>query len=274
MKRIILTVLTVVVLAVQSASAMSYERASAEARFLTDKMAYELNLDDYQYQQAYDINFNYFYNLNDASDFYGGYWHTRNSALELIFSALQFRNFCRASYFYRPVYIYRSAWTFPIYRRYSRNRFFRPAPPRPPRPRPGYGNRFKPAGRPTPPRPGYDRPRENRPGYSFGNSHNRPGNNKPQWNNRPDNRPNLNNSNDRRNFNNSSNRPDRQNYGNNFNRPSTRQDSRNNRPDFSSRSNRGNFQPSARGNNRRNENNNIQMKRVENKGSFGRIRRM
>lgn len=252
MKRIVLTVITVFVLAVQQAGAMSYERASAEARFLTDKMAYELNLDDYQYQQAYDINFNYFYNLNDASDFYGGYWRTRNSALELIFSALQFRNFCRSTYFYRPVYIYRNAWTFPIYRRYPRTRFFRPAPPRLPRPRPGNGFHFESAGRPTPPRPDYNRPRGDRPDYSIGNSHNKP-DNRPGWNNRPGNRHNFNKRQE--------NRPS-------FN---NRPDKRNNRPDFTTRNNRSNFQPVTRKSNRKNERN-MQVRRVENRGFAGKIR--
>lgn len=173
MKRMILTVVTALLLAVPSANAMSYERASAEARFLTDKMAYELNLDDYQYRKAYDINFNYFYNLNDASDFYGSYWRSRNSALELIFSALQFRNFCRMDYFYRPVYIYRNAWTFPIYRRYPRTRYFRPAPPRPPRPRPGKGFHFESIGGHSPQRPDYDRPRNHRPDNHRPNFENR-----------------------------------------------------------------------------------------------------
>lgn len=310
MKRIILTVLAALVLTVQSASAMSYERASAEARFLTDKMAYELNLDDYQYQQAYDINFNYFYNLNDASDFYGSYWRTRNSALELIFSALQFRDFCRLDYFYRPVYVYRNAWTFPIYRRYPRTRFFRPAPPRPPRP--GYGFHFEPAGRPLAPRPNPGRPGYNRPGYSFGERPDRP-NDRPQWNNRPneqpgnrpDNRPGYNapsqrpgrpdtdytpgnrpgnrpgwngTGQDRPGFN---NRPDFNNRPSSGSRPGN-----DNRPGFNSfpgnRGNRNDFQPGRRGNNfsspsrgnGRESNSTVQMKRVTNGNSFFRGGRM
>lgn len=207
MKRIIFTILAVFALAVPSANAMSYERAASEARFLTDKMAYELNLDDYQYQRAYEINFNYFYNLNDASDFYGSYWRTRNSALGIILSALQFRNFCRLDYFYRPVNIYRNAWSFPIYRRYPRNRFFRPAPPRPPRPpHPQGGFHFESAGRPRPPRQDYNRPRDIRPDRSFNN---------------------IPKSNDRRDF-------MQDNRRNNF-RPSTRSDNRRNENGFQMR---------------------------------------
>lgn len=173
MKQIILTVLTFFVLSVQSADAMSYERAASEARFLTDKMAYELNLDDYQYQRAYEINFNYFYNLNDASEFYGNYWRTRTSALRVILSALQFRNFCRLNYFYRPITLYRNTWIFPIHRRYPRNRFFRPKPPRPARlPRPRRDFRFESAGQTLLPRSDYNRPHNSRPDFRPDNNRN------------------------------------------------------------------------------------------------------
>ena len=37
-------------------SAMSYEQARQQALFLTDKMAYELNLTDDPYEAAYEIN--------------------------------------------------------------------------------------------------------------------------------------------------------------------------------------------------------------------------
>ena len=47
-----------------SANAMSYEQARREALFLTDKMAYELNLNDSQYDAAYEINLDY---LKDRS---------------------------------------------------------------------------------------------------------------------------------------------------------------------------------------------------------------
>ena len=42
-----------------STNAMSFEQARNEALFLTDKMAYELNLTDEQYEAAYEINLDY-----------------------------------------------------------------------------------------------------------------------------------------------------------------------------------------------------------------------
>ncbi len=47
-----------------SANAMSYNAAKNEALFLSDKMAYELNLTPAQYEAVYEINLDY---LNVAS---------------------------------------------------------------------------------------------------------------------------------------------------------------------------------------------------------------
>ena len=54
-----------------SASAMSYEQARERALFLTDKMAYELNLNDEQYEAAYEVNLDYLMSINTYDDIYG-----------------------------------------------------------------------------------------------------------------------------------------------------------------------------------------------------------
>ena len=51
-----------------SAAAMSYEQVRQQALFLTDKMAYELNLTDEQYEAAYEINFDYLMNVRYRAD--------------------------------------------------------------------------------------------------------------------------------------------------------------------------------------------------------------
>ena len=53
MKRYIIT-LIMAIATWQVANAMSYEQARQEALYLTDKMAYELNLNDQQYNDAYE----------------------------------------------------------------------------------------------------------------------------------------------------------------------------------------------------------------------------
>ena len=54
-----------------SANAMSYNAAKNEALFLSDKMAYELNLTAAQYEAVYEINLDYLMSLNGNADIFG-----------------------------------------------------------------------------------------------------------------------------------------------------------------------------------------------------------
>lgn len=47
---------------------MSYTAAKKEALFLSDKMAYELNLTASQYEDVYEINLDYLMNINGRAD--------------------------------------------------------------------------------------------------------------------------------------------------------------------------------------------------------------
>ena len=64
----LLGLITALCFGLASLNAMSYEEARDRARFLTDKMAYELNLNDQQYNDAYEINLDYLMNIRTASD--------------------------------------------------------------------------------------------------------------------------------------------------------------------------------------------------------------
>lgn len=101
-----------------SISAMSYEQARNQALFLTDKMAYELNLTDQQYEAAYEINLDYLMRIDNADDLYGAYWRQRDLDLSYILLDWQYRAFCDAAYFYRPLYFSGGYWRFGIYARY------------------------------------------------------------------------------------------------------------------------------------------------------------
>ncbi|MBQ7421853.1 MAG: hypothetical protein IJV27_06925 [Prevotella sp.] len=107
-----------------SASAMSYEQARQQALFLTDKMAYELNLTEQQYEAAYEINLDYLMSVNTYDDLYGPYWTHRNLDLSYILFDWQYRAYCAASYFYRPLYWDAGYWHFGIYARYPRRDYF------------------------------------------------------------------------------------------------------------------------------------------------------
>ena len=107
-----------------SAGAMSYDRAREQALFLTDKMAYELNLSDDQYEAAYEVNLDYLMSINTYDDLYGAYWRNRNLDLSYILLDWQYRAYCAASYFYRPLYWHAGVWHFGIYARYPHRNYF------------------------------------------------------------------------------------------------------------------------------------------------------
>ena len=107
-----------------SASAMSYEQARQQALFLTDKMAYELNLTEEQYEAAYEVNLDYLMSVNTQADLYGVYWTQRNLDLSYILLDWQYEAYLAATYFYRPLYWERGYWHFGIYARYPYRDYF------------------------------------------------------------------------------------------------------------------------------------------------------
>lgn len=107
-----------------TANAMSYSQAREQALFLTDKMAYELNLTEEQYDAAYEVNLDYLMSVNTYDDLYGAYWTMRNTDLSYILLDWQYRSFCAASYFYRPLYWTDGIWHFAIYSRYPHRNYF------------------------------------------------------------------------------------------------------------------------------------------------------
>lgn len=123
MKRYILT-LVAALTAMVSASAMSYERAREEALYLTDKMAYELNLNDQQYNDAYEINLDYFLSMNSERDLYEDYLNYRLTDFRHILVNWQFDLMLQADYFVRPLLWSRGCWVFPIYTHYHRHVFY------------------------------------------------------------------------------------------------------------------------------------------------------
>ena len=115
--------------AVVTLHAMDYEQAREQALFLTDKMAYELNLNDQQYEDCYEINLDYLLSVQTADDVYGNYLIYRNADLRHILFDWQYSIFATTDYFFHPLLWYRGAWSFPIYRYYTYGHFFydRPA---------------------------------------------------------------------------------------------------------------------------------------------------
>ena len=116
--------LTMLVTMTMTTHAMSYEQARQQALFLTDKMAYELNLTEEQYEAAYEVNLDYLMSVNTQADLYGAYWTQRNLDLSYILFDWQYQAYLAATYFYRPLYWEAGYWHFGIYARYPYRDYF------------------------------------------------------------------------------------------------------------------------------------------------------
>lgn len=133
MKRILLSVvLSVLTLGM---SAMSLSKMRTHARFLTDRMAYELDLSSDQYDDCYEINYDFIYAIEglmddvvygyeDAIDSYYRYLDYRNEDLAYVLDYVQYDKFIRTEYFYRPVYTKGGSWDFRIYIIYNNVSFY------------------------------------------------------------------------------------------------------------------------------------------------------
>ena len=114
MKRILFILLATLSTAVCSAgtNAMSNIKVRKETRFLTDKMAYELNLSTEQYNDVYEINYDFISGVRYVMDdvLYGNEWalnryydylDVRNDDLRWVLSSRQYARFMQAEYFYQ-----------------------------------------------------------------------------------------------------------------------------------------------------------------------------
>ena len=116
MKRTLLTL--IIAIMALTARAISYDDARQQAWFITDKMAYELNLTPEQYDRAYQINLDYLMSLNGPTDITGAYWQYRDIDLRCILFDWQYNLLSTLDYFYRPVRWYTSRWYYPVYDHY------------------------------------------------------------------------------------------------------------------------------------------------------------
>lgn len=140
MKRMLLIVVAVVMSTLLCSASMSSSRVRLETRFLTDKMAHELHLNMTQYNDVYEINFDFIWGvrklLDDVIDGerwalerYYDYLDMRNDDLRWVLNRHQYRSFMRAAHFFRPIYVTGGHWHFRVYRNYSnRNHFYFPKP--------------------------------------------------------------------------------------------------------------------------------------------------
>lgn len=120
----LLVIITTSFMAILPAKALDYEEARQRAWFLTDKMAYELNLTPEQYDRAYQINLDYFASIRSAADCYGNYWAFRNADLHCVLFDWQYTLYTTLDYFFRPIRMIGASWYYPILSHYRRGYYY------------------------------------------------------------------------------------------------------------------------------------------------------
>ena len=134
MKRIVLMV-AFCLCTVASFAMLSTTEVRNSARFMTDRMAYELRLSSMQITDVYEINFDFFDRVRYvADDLAAGYSYAideyyknldlRNDDLSYVLTRSQFERFMNRDYFYRPLYVNDRSCRLRIYAVYDDPTFF------------------------------------------------------------------------------------------------------------------------------------------------------
>ena len=133
--RLALIFVALAAICIDSWAAMSIFDIRREARFLTDRMGHELGLSNRQYEDVYEINFDFLYYANeiiddmvygydDAIDYYYYLLDVRNEDLMYVLRSRQYRKFINRDYFYRPLYMVGNSWGMRIYAHYNDRNYF------------------------------------------------------------------------------------------------------------------------------------------------------
>ncbi len=136
MKRTLFTLFAFVMFVVccTGTASAANSRIRKEARFLTDRMGYELNLNTRQYNDVYEINYDFILNVRHLMGdiVYGSEWaveryydclYLRNDDLRWILNPVQYRRFMQTEYFSRPIYVHDSRWYFRVQLVYTNHNF-------------------------------------------------------------------------------------------------------------------------------------------------------
>lgn len=121
-------IFAVMALGVLAAHAIPFEEARREALFLTDKMAYVLNVNEAQYEAFYEISLDYLMSLSSSRDVKGTHLNRRNYDINCVLTPMQYSKFYKADYFYTPAK-WDAGVVLKVYTRYpDRSKMYRKAP--------------------------------------------------------------------------------------------------------------------------------------------------
>lgn len=118
-----------------SVSASGLGDIRVNARFLTDRMAFELHLNQNQYNDLFEVNFDFLSNVTPylsgmaradaaALDAYYRFLDERNDDLRWILSSPEYVRFMGIEYFFRPVYALNNVCYLRIYKVYTDYDYF------------------------------------------------------------------------------------------------------------------------------------------------------
>ena len=119
-----------------NAQSMSIAAMRSNARFLTDRMAYTLGINDpFLIDEIYRINYDYIWGVNEYLDDVAlGYYYddymavvaARDAALRNLLGVRLWNRIVNYTYFYRPIVFANHGWRFSVYDydRYGVNRFY------------------------------------------------------------------------------------------------------------------------------------------------------
>lgn len=121
-------IFAVMALGVLASHAIPFEEARREALFLTDKMAYGLNVNEAQYEALYEISLDYLMSLSSSRDVKGTHLNRRNYDINGVLTPMQYSKFYKGDYFYTPAKS-DAGVVLKVYTRYpDRSKMYRKAP--------------------------------------------------------------------------------------------------------------------------------------------------
>ena len=123
-----ITLMVAMMTIVLTAAAMPYTDARNKAMFLTDKMAYELNLTESQLEAVYEINLDYMLNIDEEADMYGFNWEIRNRDMAQVLSDSQNCQYLASEWFYHPFTMDAEGLMMAVNNRYDNGQFLMQLP--------------------------------------------------------------------------------------------------------------------------------------------------
>lgn len=131
----LLMIVCMLSITIPAMGAMSISKMRQNTRFLTDRMAHELRLSPQQYDDVYEVNYDFINNVRYLMDDvvrgydyalnrYYDFLDVRNDDLRWILSSAQYRRFLTAEHFYRPIYANNNKWQFRVFTVYTNVNFF------------------------------------------------------------------------------------------------------------------------------------------------------